>query len=933
MQNFSRTALVLMLTMIAIRTSAAVPYELTKGPFGEDRSGLQHDTFRWPGSATAFVIDGKLDDWPEDCLRFVVGSPAQLMNATGRNAWQGPQDASLWCRASWNRSGVLLAIEVVDSSGETNCVLSFCLADESARLLSQSMRPLECSITRDDKGGFVMRDKNDQPVTFPISIVRTATGFVVEGLVPWEYFGGDFRQNGCFLGVTYRRKDCQLSWKRTRYRYFGPLMWCNRLLKPDAAEEGTQFADEQCLLTPTASGAVVWGFPPAHPPAGNNPLSQLPYARSVAPADLKTSESFGWPIIETTHAGRALRCPVLPARGPETISELLGDVPQRLTTAATLPHDRKDPTAMLVDHYRRRLVEELEAVKPDYTLNDLVRLRETAVLADRALAGGRPGDRTGWSEHVYWSPLARNTKMYSLFLPKTYTPGQKIGLMLYLHGAGGNHMSLGASEALLGYDNPLASILENANVAIVGPEAYRFAGYGDVGLVEAMTVLDEAKKVLNIDPDRITVSGMSMGGRGTFQLGLAFPDLFAAMGPYVPWIQPPKASNQPAIAPTPLAHRIETLQMEFDLPSLLGNLRNSHVYQVAGEKDTACAPEHAMLAHVRLWELGADSTLQIVPGARHEINLEPLAQQFSAMVKQVRRPPSPCLVRRYNHLRLGQNAVVEVLQKQDYSRHAKVEAVVDAGRLTLRCENVQTLRVNPAAPEAHRFTAISFAEGKDIPIRSDAASIFTLDKGDWTRRDGSLPAEVKQPARSGSVMDYKFAPFIIIYGTGGDPQEAMMVRELAQGLFSPDEYNGMKALVKADTEVTDEELKENSVVLYGTPATNKILAQWTGALPIDFSAGIRLGARQARDGDVGLLLIYPHPQNSRAYAVCVTGTSPKGMEAVTSLRGADAPDFVWARPNEKAKGNAPKGELIDWGWFNNEWKLPESRRSSPNQLK
>jgi predicted peptidase len=44
---------------------------------------------------------------------------------------------------------------------------------------------------------------------------------------------------------------------------------------------------------------------------------------------------------------------------------------------------------------------------------------------------------------------------------------------------------------------------------------------------------------MNADPNRITITGLSMGGFGTWEMICAYPDLFAAAGPIcgggVPW--------------------------------------------------------------------------------------------------------------------------------------------------------------------------------------------------------------------------------------------------------------------------------------------------------------------------------------------------------------------------------------------------------------
>ena len=51
-----------------------------------------------------------------------------------------------------------------------------------------------------------------------------------------------------------------------------------------------------------------------------------------------------------------------------------------------------------------------------------------------------------------------------------------------------------------------------------------------------MNVLDIVKKEYTIDPDRVYLMGHSMGGGGTWHLGIKYPDLWAGLAPIAPAI-------------------------------------------------------------------------------------------------------------------------------------------------------------------------------------------------------------------------------------------------------------------------------------------------------------------------------------------------------------------------------------------------------------
>src|SRR5205807_137874 len=73
---------------------------------------------------------------------------------------------------------------------------------------------------------------------------------------------------------------------------------------------------------------------------------------------------------------------------------------------------------------------------------------------------------------------------------------------------------------------------------LVAPTNRRPYGFDweDWGRMDAMEVLEIAQRDLHTDPNRVYLTGHSMGGHGTWQIGAHFPDKFAAIGPSAGWI-------------------------------------------------------------------------------------------------------------------------------------------------------------------------------------------------------------------------------------------------------------------------------------------------------------------------------------------------------------------------------------------------------------
>ena len=57
------------------------------------------------------------------------------------------------------------------------------------------------------------------------------------------------------------------------------------------------------------------------------------------------------------------------------------------------------------------------------------------------------------------------------------------------------------------------------------------ASYNGIAEEDVLRAMDDVKRAYNVDEDRVYLTGLSMGGGGTWHLGLRYPDRFAAIAP------------------------------------------------------------------------------------------------------------------------------------------------------------------------------------------------------------------------------------------------------------------------------------------------------------------------------------------------------------------------------------------------------------------
>lgn len=115
---------------------------------------------------------------------------------------------------------------------------------------------------------------------------------------------------------------------------------------------------------------------------------------------------------------------------------------------------------------------------------------------------------------------------YLLYLPENYEDQESWPLMLFLHGAG----ERGDDLNLVKVHGPPKLIEEGKHFPFIVVSPQVPAGeWWKTPFLDAL--LDEVIEQYNVDEDRIYVTGLSMGGFGTWELAMHYPNRFAAIAP------------------------------------------------------------------------------------------------------------------------------------------------------------------------------------------------------------------------------------------------------------------------------------------------------------------------------------------------------------------------------------------------------------------
>ncbi|HLK93570.1 MAG TPA: prolyl oligopeptidase family serine peptidase [Polyangia bacterium] len=231
--------------------------------------------------------------------------------------------------------------------------------------------------------------------------------------------------------------------------------------------------------------------------------------------------------------------------------------------------------------------------------------------ADRLARGDDPyRSATGEVVKAYRSDWDGTLQPYALYVPRGYDDRKKETwpLIVALHGALSDHKH--NLRRVFGLDNrPGETDAEASRNRLPLPDVPAFVvsplgrgevmGYDGIGQDDVMRVLADVRRAYKIDPERITLTGLSMGGGGTWAIGLRHPELFAALAP-VCGITDFARMIQPADAALYDLQRLRALSP----PAIAENAAHLQVFIFHGDKDPTVPVEDSRKMVARFEALG-----------------------------------------------------------------------------------------------------------------------------------------------------------------------------------------------------------------------------------------------------------------------------------------------------------------------------------------
>ena len=608
----------------------------------------------------------------------------------------------------------------------------------------------------------------------------------------------------------------------------------------------------------------------------------------------------------------------LEKRGDKHVTDLLPDV----QVFAKAVHDALEYTEFF-DTKELDVAEEL--------------LREGRERAGQLAEGTAPwATAAGLVVRGYVSRIDGSVQPYGLVVPESYDfKGQvRHRLDIWFHGRGEQLSELNFVQDRRKH----AGQFTPRDTLVLHPygrycNAFKFAG--EVDVLEALAAVERHYRV---DSELISVRGFSMGGAACWHFAVHYADRWFAANPGAGFSETPaflKHFQKEAAEPTWFEERLFHL---YDCTDWAPNLFHCPTIAYSGEKDSQ--KQAADVMERALEEAGMKLRHVIGPDTAHSYHRDSAAEVERSMdsLAETGRDRYPTAIHLVTYtLKYNRMSWVTVEGIHEHWQRSAVEAVlVDTSSLEVNTDNVTDLAFDfpPGwCPLDADQPILATVDNQEVHLpqpfsdRSWHAQLHLADGG-WEVGPRPSHGLRKRHNLQGPVDDAFMDRFIFVRPTGEAANETAgkwANAELDRAIEHWRRQFRGTAIVKPDSEVTDDDIAGANLVLWGDPASNSLMAKIADKLPVSWKKSeIVIGRRRFPADHHGLVMIYPNPLNPDRYVVLNSGFTFRDYAYLNNARQVPKlPDWAVIDLSTPPDALWP-GKVTAAGFFDESWELKDS---------
>ncbi|HUR46378.1 MAG TPA: prolyl oligopeptidase family serine peptidase [Candidatus Saccharimonadales bacterium] len=463
----------------------------------------------------------------------------------------------------------------------------------------------------------------------------------------------------------------------------------------------------------------------------------------------------------------------------------------------------------------------------------------------------------------------------------------------------------------------------------------RFAGETD--LFEA---LENVHKYYPIDHKRLVVRGFSLGGAACWHMATHHAGLWAAAAPGAGFSETAdflKVFQKETLQPT--WYEQELWHM-YDSTDHALNLFNCPTVAYSGEIDSqkqaadmmvkAAAAEGMQLTHI----IGPKTPHRYELEAKKEIN-----RRIDAIAEKGKNSTPRIIHFTTWTLRYNQMLWIAVDGLEQHWKQARVDAeyAVEDASIKATTKNVTAFTFNFGPGEFplelnHKPKLIVDGQTVEGPSpMTDRSYVVQLRKQGrrWEIGAAEEAGLRKAHGLQGPIDDAFMSSFLNVRPTGQPLNEKIGAWTAAEMAHATNHWRKQfrgEPRVKNDEDVTDADIAEHNLVLWGDPTSNKVLARLAEKLPVQWTAqGIELGRQHFDASHHVPVMIYPNPLNPKKYVVLNSGFTFREYDYLNNARQTSKlPDYAIVDVNVPVSSRFPGG-IAEAGFFGESWELTSKR--------
>ena len=203
--------------------------------------------------------------------------------------------------------------------------------------------------------------------------------------------------------------------------------------------------------------------------------------------------------------------------------------------------------------------------------------------------------------------LNGTTYRYQIFVPSSYVSTQRWPVILFLHGAG-ERGSDGYVQTQVGLAPAIRQNAARFPAIAVFPQATAESSWTGTLARVAIAALDQTTREYQTDPSRVYLTGLSMGGNGTWYIAYRNPKRFAAIAPVCGWISPTFWKTADPVVPADSGEIYAAFGRQ---------LKQTPTWIFHGEIDPAVPVDESRKTYAALNGAGAPVQYTEIPGTGH----------------------------------------------------------------------------------------------------------------------------------------------------------------------------------------------------------------------------------------------------------------------------------------------------------------------------